>query len=68
MRCPICRRETFAEENPFRPFCSDRCKLIDLANWLAGRYHIATPEDRREKVQIPTGSEEIATESPESGE
>ncbi len=29
--------------NPFRPFCSERCKLIDLGNWLGGRYRISTP-------------------------
>ncbi len=32
MRCPICDQETFSEGNPNRPFCSERCKLIDLDN------------------------------------
>lgn len=31
------------EGNQFRPFCSERCKMIDLENWLSGRYRIATP-------------------------
>jgi endogenous inhibitor of DNA gyrase (YacG/DUF329 family) len=43
MRCPICKRETFYEGNPFRPFCSERCKLIDLSHWLSGRYRFSTP-------------------------
>ncbi len=72
MRCPICRQETFAKGNPFRPFCSERCKLIDLHNWLAGRYRISTPTDRLEKVEGVAGSEEasgeMASESRESGE
>jgi uncharacterized protein len=68
MRCPVCRRETFAEGNPFRPFCSERCRLIDLDNWLTGRYRISTPADRPEKVESVAGSEAIANESPESGE
>ena len=42
-RCPICKRETRFEGNPFRPFCSERCKLIDLDNWLGGRYRVSTP-------------------------
>jgi endogenous inhibitor of DNA gyrase (YacG/DUF329 family) len=40
MRCPICKKTTQWQENPFRPFCSERCKLIDLDNWLSGRYRI----------------------------
>ena len=40
MRCPICKKETSPEANPYRPFCSERCKLLDLDNWLAGRYRI----------------------------
>ncbi|MBI1983855.1 MAG: DNA gyrase inhibitor YacG [Acidobacteria bacterium] len=41
MRCPICRRETTWEGNPFRPFCSERCQLLDLANWLSERYRVS---------------------------
>ncbi len=44
MLCPICKREMRWEGNPFRPFCSERCKLIDLDNWLEGRYRINTKE------------------------
>ena len=51
MRCPICKRETVFEGNPFRPFCSERCKLIDLDNWLAGRYRVATPAVTPEEVK-----------------
>lgn len=35
--------------NPFRPFCSERCKLIDLDNWLAERYRISAPVETDEK-------------------
>lgn len=50
MRCPICKNELARESNPDRPFCSERCKLIDLDHWLSGRYRISTPltaEERR---------------------
>lgn len=43
MRCPICKKDAPYEGNPFRPFCSERCKLIDLDNWLSGRYRISKP-------------------------
>ncbi|MGH9448541.1 MAG: DNA gyrase inhibitor YacG [Terriglobia bacterium] len=43
MRCPSCNRETSREANPYRPFCSERCKMIDLDNWLSGRYRISRP-------------------------
>ncbi|HTV54518.1 MAG TPA: DNA gyrase inhibitor YacG [Terriglobia bacterium] len=42
MRCPICNKETKSEGNPYRPFCSERCKMVDLDNWLSGRYRIPT--------------------------
>jgi endogenous inhibitor of DNA gyrase (YacG/DUF329 family) len=41
VRCPSCRRETRWEGNPQRPFCSERCRLLDLAAWADERYRIA---------------------------
>ncbi|HSW40760.1 MAG TPA: DNA gyrase inhibitor YacG [Acidobacteriota bacterium] len=45
--CPRCGKETETEQNPFRPFCGERCKLIDLGNWISGTYNIpgADPAD-----------------------
>ena len=40
MRCPICKQSVPWEGNAFRPFCSERCKMIDLDNWLEGRYRV----------------------------
>jgi len=40
VRCPICRTEVSWEDNPHRPFCSERCRLIDLGAWSEGRYRI----------------------------
>jgi uncharacterized protein len=42
MKCPICRKEV-CPTDPYSPFCSERCKLIDLGNWADGKYVIATP-------------------------
>ena len=34
--CPTCKRVTdYSPNNPWRPFCSERCKLIDLGGWLS---------------------------------
>ncbi len=39
--CPICRKPVARlEENPYRPFCSRRCKLIDLGEWASGNRYI----------------------------
>jgi endogenous inhibitor of DNA gyrase (YacG/DUF329 family) len=39
--CPICKKETTWVGNKFRPFCSERCKLIDLGKWASDDYRIA---------------------------
>lgn len=39
MRCPICRREV-SQDAPLIPFCSERCKLLDLGNWASEKYVI----------------------------
>jgi len=39
--CPTCGREVrWTEESPWRPFCSERCRLIDLGAWLGARHAI----------------------------
>lgn len=42
MKCPVCRTEVDLT-SPLVPFCSDRCKLIDLGNWSSERYVISRP-------------------------
>lgn len=43
--CPICGNPAlFSPENPFRPFCSERCKLIDLGQWATEGYRIPLAE------------------------
>ncbi len=41
VKCPVCGKEKEWNGNPFRPFCSERCKNIDLAAWASGEYRIA---------------------------
>ncbi|MCJ7453448.1 MAG: DNA gyrase inhibitor YacG [Steroidobacteraceae bacterium] len=43
--CPTCQRPVkWSEASPFRPFCSDRCKLIDLGAWIAEKHVIPGEE------------------------
>jgi len=58
MRCPICKKPV-EDPSPRRtdsagagrpaastfPFCSERCKLIDLGRWLDGKYQVPVVED-----------------------
>jgi endogenous inhibitor of DNA gyrase (YacG/DUF329 family) len=44
MKCPICKKEVTLD-NPEMPFCSERCRLIDLGNWATEKYVISTPAD-----------------------
>jgi endogenous inhibitor of DNA gyrase (YacG/DUF329 family) len=43
VKCPICRRPVAARAlNACFPFCSERCRTIDLGHWLGGSYRIAS--------------------------
>jgi hypothetical protein len=47
--CPRCRRITlFSPQNPWRPFCSERCKRADFGAWASESYRVeadAPPDD-----------------------
>ena len=54
LRCPTCKRELeWTEEFPWRPFCSERCKMVDLGAWFAGERSIAG-----EQAEPPTTGED----------
>lgn len=42
--CPRCAKATTWENNEFRPFCSERCKLIDLGAWANDEYALPTQD------------------------
>ena len=48
IRCPICGMKTTWEENEWRPFCSEVCKLIDLGAWASEDYRIAGKKEEEE--------------------
>ena len=42
LRCPICKKPVTAADPDF-PFCSERCRAIDLGKWASGQYVISSP-------------------------
>lgn len=51
INCPICgKKDTWYPENAFRPFCSERCKLIDLGEWASENRQI--PGDSLHHVEF----------------
>ena len=53
LRCPICRTLVLRTQEDF-PFCSDRCRTIDLGKWASGGYVIST------KINDPELLEDLA--------
>jgi len=63
LRCPTCRILVLKADANF-PFCSDRCRLIDLGKWASGGYVISTPITDPE--QLENIAEEQSRQEPES--
>lgn len=56
LQCPICKK-TVKSGDPEFPFCSDRCRTIDLGKWASGAYVIPSP--------IEDGDEQLRDSAPE---
>lgn len=53
--CPQCGAEMPWDGNPHRPFCSERCRLVDLGAWLDEKYSIPSPldDESADEAQAP---------------
>ncbi len=40
IKCPRCKKLVIWEGNEFRPFCSEKCRLVDLGRWASEEYHL----------------------------
>ena len=56
--CPTCKKPIQWKDNPYRPFCSQRCKLIDLGEWAAGRFRIPGEKVPEESMAENTSEHE----------
>jgi endogenous inhibitor of DNA gyrase (YacG/DUF329 family) len=53
--CPRCGKQVaWDPDNPFRPFCSERCKTVDLGAWATEQYRVAAVEQEDESEVPPT--------------
>jgi uncharacterized protein len=59
LRCPICKKAVKNTDTEF-PFCSERCRTIDLGKWASGAYVISSP--------VADANEPLHDTDPESGE
>ncbi len=59
VKCPTCRREiAYDSKSPFRPFCSERCRLIDLGAWSQESFRIPVVEqDDEVKMDFPVDAD-----------
>ncbi len=56
VKCPSCKKEIeYNAQNPFRPFCSERCKILDLGDWAMEKH--AIPEAESEADSKPEKSD-----------
>ncbi|MCB0351191.1 MAG: DNA gyrase inhibitor YacG [Bdellovibrionales bacterium] len=63
IKCPNCQKLTeYKPENSYRPFCSERCQLIDLGEWASEKY--AVPIDN----QTPDSETELKLDEDDNGE
>ncbi len=52
--CPTCQRPAlFSPANPARPFCSDRCRGVDLGAWANEAYRVEAPPTREDDDTLP---------------
>jgi uncharacterized protein len=58
--CPQCKQAASLDPaNRFRPFCSERCKLLDLGEWMTGRYAIPVAEDEPASEDSAPGADPL---------
>ena len=51
--CPICRKPVDSETDWDFPFCSERCRLLDLGNWASEKYVVSEPLFDEEGEESP---------------
>jgi uncharacterized protein len=51
--CPICEKQTDSEKDSEFPFCSERCRLLDLGAWASEKYVVTKPIFDEEDIPEP---------------
>lgn len=55
-RCPICRNSTDSERDDSFPFCSERCRSLDLGAWASEKYVVSEPVFSEEELENIDGA------------
>ncbi len=55
--CPICKKPVDSEKDAEFPFCSGRCRLLDLGNWASEKYKISEPEIEEPAPEKPKAND-----------
>ena len=59
VKCPVCNTEVLmTKDSPYRPFCSQRCKLIDFGDWASENHKIEGENIEGENVELDRDKEE----------
>jgi endogenous inhibitor of DNA gyrase (YacG/DUF329 family) len=53
LRCPICEKQFDPAASPAMPFCSDRCRQIDLGRWLREVYSVPVERKEEDEESLP---------------
>jgi endogenous inhibitor of DNA gyrase (YacG/DUF329 family) len=61
MKCPVCKKVEVAKGAPEFPFCSERCRTIDLGNWAMEKYVISEPIASAEGTPITSSETQAET-------
>ncbi len=68
IKCPRCRQLTeYSENQPYRPFCSERCQMIDFGSWAEGKYTVPV-EDSPSSSDGSERGEGAASEDGDDGD
>lgn len=59
IECPSCNKPVaWVTENAFRPFCSERCRILDLGEWASGNRYIPDDEEHSDVMSGQVNPEE----------
>jgi endogenous inhibitor of DNA gyrase (YacG/DUF329 family) len=67
MKCPNCGQPVEWKDNPTRPFCSERCKLIDFGRWANEEYSIPVEETPLAETEDPPSTPSPHAQPPDDG-
>lgn len=60
VRCPHCGESSeYSPRSSFRPFCSERCRLIDLGEWAEGSYKVPVAPDEMTQDELELLAEKL---------